>query len=164
PFRPASPTTPRSTPTAHPAPAPHPTGSAVGKPTIAWTSVVRHLDAVRAAALVRRDTTSLSGVYTTGAAALVDDANTINVLVSKGFRVSGAAHRVVAAKLLTTAAASQGSADTFRLAVTDSLPSYRVFGANGAVVGSTTARASATRVLELVKTMGGYRIAAVGSG
>lgn len=75
--------------------------------------------------------------------------------------MAGAAHRIVATKLLTSAAASDKGGETIQLAVTDSLPSYRVLDATGAVVGSTAARASATRVLDLVQTSGGYRIAAV---
>ncbi|MDQ2847549.1 MAG: hypothetical protein M3Y77_14645, partial [Actinomycetota bacterium] len=161
PRRPPAPTTPRSTAAVHATPGPHRSASAAGQPPTAWTSVVQQLDAVRADALVRRDTTSLSRVYTTGAAPMADDANTIDTLVTKGFRVAGAAHRIVATKLLTSAAAADKGGETIQLAVTDSLPSYRVLDATGAVVGSTAARASATRVLDLVQTSGGYRIAAV---
>lgn len=147
----------RSTAAARPSANPQRRSAAAGTPasaTDAWLTVVRQLDAARADALVRRDTRRLTAVYTTGAGAMTDDATTIAALVANGFRVAGAAHRIVGATVV-----KQG--DIVEVAVTDSLPSYRVLDANDVVVGTTKARAVTTRLLDLVKTAGGYRIAAV---
>jgi len=119
-----------------------------------WLDVVRRLDRARAAALVRRDAARLDAVYTPTAAAKTADGSTIARLTAQGLRVDGAAHRIIAVRVIR-----RGPAITVE--VTDSLPSYQVRDARGEPAGSTEARGTGRRLLDLVRTASGYRIAGV---
>lgn len=119
-----------------------------------WLDIVSRLDRARAAALVNRDAARLDAVYTPNAAARTADGRTIARLTAQGLRVDGAAHRIDAVRVIR-----RGPAVT--LEVTDSLPSYRVRDARGELVGTTGARGSGRRLLDLVRTAAGYRIAGV---
>lgn len=119
-----------------------------------WLAVAKELDRARARALVGRDPDLLDAVYTADAPARKADATTITRLVTEDLRVAGAAHQVVDVHLLQ-------AGRTVRIEVIDLLPSYRLLNANGIAVGTTGARPRGTRILELVNTPAGYRIAAV---
>jgi serine/threonine protein kinase len=143
--------------TAPTATAPTATARAAAAPPSAaaqWLDIVRRLDRARAAALVNRDAAGLDAVYTSTAPARTADGSTIARLTAEGLRVDGAAHRIVAVRVVR-----RGPAVT--LEVTDSLPSYRVCDAQGEPVGTTGARGSGRRLLDLVRTPDGYRIAGV---
>ncbi len=129
--------------------------STAGSKVLDLTATVRALDDARARALVQRDATLLDAVYTSDSTARSADATTIRSLLSGGLHLSGAEHLVRNTKVI-------GSAP-LRVEVADSLPSYSLLDAGGAVVGSTVARAVAARVMVLVKTPAGYRISAVQS-
>ena len=111
------------------------------------------LDRARSAALVSRNPALLDAVYTRDSPARSADAQTIRTLVAKGLRVSGAEHRVQSVQPILGAPAT--------ILVRDSLPSYQVLSATGAVVGRTTERAASPRVMVLVDTAEGYRISEV---
>ena len=100
-----------------------------------------------------RDPSLLDAVYTSDSAARSADAAVIATLRADGLRVSGAGHAVKTVKLL--------GGSPIRVAVNDSMPSYSVLDASGKVVGRTSPRAGATRVLVLVHTSAGYRISQV---
>ncbi|WP_037362158.1 serine/threonine protein kinase [Nakamurella lactea] len=122
-----------------------------------WSEVATSLDRARANALTRRDPALLNRVYTAGSSARKADAATISRLRDRGVRVSGAAHRILAVRLLADGA-------TIRLEVTDLLPSYQVLDMQGAPIGVTPAREQGRRLLVLARTPDGFRIATVSEG
>jgi serine/threonine protein kinase len=120
-----------------------------------WLAVVRELDTQRAAALATADVARLDQVYTADATAKDVDARTIAALREHGLRVNNPAHIVVSAHRV----AAPGTAVTVE--VVDELPAYPVLDEAGRVVGTTPARASGRRLIDLVKTDGGYRISSI---
>ena len=113
------------------------------------------LDDARAKAFVARSAGLLDAVYVPGSAARSADARTIAALLSGHLRVAGARHLVQEARRLP------GS--PIRVVVRDTMPSYPILDAVGKVVGRTTPRAAAARLLVLVSTTDGYRISQVQS-
>ncbi len=146
-------TTSRTSPPAGPR-AVDPVGASADTPQ-GWLATVNALDGARSRALVARDPTLLDAVYTSDSTARSADAAVIAKLLAEGLRVSGAEHAVRTAKRLGGA--------PLRVAVNDSLPAYSVLDASGKVVGRTSSRPVATRVLILVRTEAGYRISQVQS-
>ncbi|WP_090480515.1 serine/threonine-protein kinase [Nakamurella panacisegetis] len=158
---PAGPTRATTSRTAAPAPAPTPRRAASPSTSAAghgvdWTATVQKLDADRATAVTARRVGLLDAVYTAGSSARAADAGMIERLIASRLRVSGAQHRVAATKVVGTS--------PIRVRVSDALPAYSILDESGQVVGRTTARPAAARVLVLVATPSGYRISAVESG
>lgn len=118
-----------------------------------WAATVRALDIARARALTGRNPALLDAVYTIGSSARTADERVIAGLLSKDLRVTGARHDVRSARFVGNA--------PLRVAVRDSMPSYSILDAGGNVVGSTSSREQAPRILVLVSTPTGYRISEI---
>jgi hypothetical protein len=124
-----------------------------------WLAVVRRLDTARSAALVDRDAGMLREVYAAHAAARTADSEQITAMRTRGYHLRGAAHRV---KSATPVHAADHGPVTVR--VVEALPSYEVYGDDGAVVGRTTGEGAQTVVMHLVPQAGGFRIRRVVPG
>jgi len=125
--------------------------------TVDWATVVRELDARRAAAFAAADPALLQDVYTVTAPGLVEDAVRIRALADGGLHVEGLVHTVSAVERLP--AADPHAAP--RLAVTDALPAATVVDDAGTAVGTTDPVGDTRRVVTLATEGGGYRIASV---
>jgi hypothetical protein len=126
--------------------------AATARPTN-WTATIGALDDARAKAFVARSVDLLDAVYTRDSAARSADARMIRSLLTGHLRVSGARHLVQQARQL--------GGTPIRVVVHDTMPSYPILDAAGKVVGRTTPRPAAARVLVLVLTTDGYRISQV---
>ena len=100
-----------------------------------------------------RNPALLDAVYTSDSSARTADERVIAGLLSKNLRVTGARHDVRTAQFVGNA--------PLRVAVQDSMPSYSILDVGGNVVGSTSSREQAPRILVLVSTPAGYRISEI---
>ncbi len=129
--------------------------AAVTKAEREWKAVVQGLDTRRGEALARAREELLFRVYTLGSAPLAGDTQAIRSLVAAGATAPGVRHEVTAVRLLSATGRHA------RLVVTDRMPAYRVVARSGAVLRVVPARASKTFQLELVRTVGGWRIQSI---
>lgn len=119
-----------------------------------WLGILRELDSARSEALRVADPALLDAVYAPGSPARPADDALISRLLSAGLRVDGGAHEIEAVELL----ADPSAGSTARLRLVDSLPAYPLIDRTGAVVGQTSARARAVRIVSVTDTPSGYRI------
>lgn len=117
-----------------------------------WATRLTELDQVRAEAFATTDTGLLSRVYVRGSRALAADAATIGDYRERGGRVVGADLRVISCRVL---AASSSRA---RLDVIDQLGPARIVWPDGSATVLPRDEPS-RRVITLVRTTGGWRIA-----
>lgn len=120
-----------------------------------WATRLSQLDETRAEAFAATDPDALDGVYVRGSEALRSDAATIADYRRRGGRVVGADLRVISCRVL---AASSSRA---RLQVVDRLGAARVVWADGSTTELPRDEPS-RRVITLVRTSEGWRIAGVG--
>ncbi len=120
-----------------------------------WSGILADLDARREAAFARADVRALDGVYVTGSAPLVADAQAVRVLRAADATAPGVRHVI----RRVTVVESSGVRAT--LEVTDRLGAYRMVGPAGTTVRTVPARGDRTYRLELVRTPAGWRITAL---
>ncbi len=113
---------------------------------------MRGLDTARATAIVRREVVLLDDVYVVESVDRAPDAALIQSLRSGHAKVAGAAHDI--ARVTVTSR----SAGKVRLAVTDSLRSYRILDESGKTLGTTAARSTSTHTVDLREVAGAWRI------
>jgi hypothetical protein len=135
-----------------------PTGgdrSVAAAPAQPYADVLRDLDAQRAAAFATGEPEALTRVYQAGTEALSRDTQVLSSFAARGQRVAGLRHELVSVTAL------EASGDRVVLRVVDRMPAFRVESAEGDVVERHAGRAEQTWRVDLVRTGGGWRIAAL---
>lgn len=131
---------------------PHPPADVPAR--FAPSDALREWDAARAGAFADGDVAALRGLYVPGSAAGTADLGVLQAYLDRGLRVEGMRMQVLSLDVLSA------DGDRLRLRVTDRL-------ADGAVaVGAGTGvplpwDAASTRVVELVRADGRWRVASV---
>jgi len=147
------------------------TGPAVEAEAIDWRRVIDELDGRRSAAFRALDDGALRQLYTPGSPLLTQDLRTLDAIRRSRVTIGGSRHVIVSAEQLPPAErfTSGGrsttppgpSASPVTVRVVDSLPDYPVRDASGTVVGRTEGRGRSERLMQLVATRDGFRIADV---